>query len=81
LEIDTLQGQLDKMTSDFAALKVQSKSVSEDYARLNETYKTLDANLKLSNRVRQQAEDNLTDLSKQYHAVKEAYHEKEHLLT
>jgi len=53
LEIDTLQGQLDKMTSEFAASKVHAKSINEDFVRLNDTYKTLYMNLKLSNRVRQ----------------------------
>ena len=53
LEIDILQGQLDKMTSEFAACKVHANSINEDYVRLNEAYKALDANLKLSNRVRQ----------------------------
>jgi len=73
MEIDQLQGQLDVLTSEHAALKVHKKSLSEDFMRLNDDYKTLQSNLNLSNDVRQQAEDSLTELQKQYRAVKEAF--------
>ena len=54
--------------------------MTEDFVRLNESYKTLNQNLNLSNRVRQQSEDNLLELQRQYRAVKEAFNDKEQLL-
>lgn len=60
---------------------MQSKSINDDYIRLNEGYRTLNNTLNLSNKVRQQAEDNLLEVQKQYRAIKEAYTEKDSLLT
>lgn len=69
------------MTSEHAALKVNSKSINDDYLRLNDGYKTLNNTLTLSNKVRQQAEDNLLEVQKQYRAIKDAYTEKDAMLT
>ena len=57
-----MQAQLDKLTSDYASLKVQNKSMSEDYLRLKDDLKNTNSHLKKSNEVRQQAEDNLNEL-------------------
>ena len=57
-----MQAQLDKLTSDYASLKVQNKSMSEDYLRLKDDLKNTNSHLKKSNEVRQQAEDNLHEL-------------------
>lgn len=51
-EIDALQVQLDRLTSEHAALKVHSKSINEEYVRLIEDYKKLNENLNMSNDVR-----------------------------
>lgn len=72
-EIDALTVQLDKLTTEHAQLKVQAKSVNEDYLRLNDDYKNLSKHLQMSNEVRQQAEDNLIEVQKQYKSVKEAF--------
>lgn len=57
-----MQAQLDKLTSDYASLKVQNKSMSEDYLRLKDDLKNTNSHLKKSNEVGQQAEDNLNEL-------------------
>ena len=62
MEIDQLQGQLDRLTTEHAAVKVNSKSINEEYIRLNEDYKKLQMNLNMSNDVREVAEDNLNEL-------------------
>jgi len=41
MEVNQIQSQLDKLTSEHAALKVHSKSVNEEYMRLNDDYKTM----------------------------------------
>jgi len=73
MEVNQIQAQLDKLTSEHAALKVHSKSVNEEYMRLNDDYKTMQRNLNMSNDVRQQAEDHLIEIQKQYRSIKEAY--------
>ena len=40
-EIDQIQGQLDKLTTEHAALRVRAKSIEEDNARLLDDYKKL----------------------------------------
>ena len=47
-----MQAQLDKLTSDYASLKVQNKSMSEDYLRLKDDLKNTNSHLKKSNEVR-----------------------------
>lgn len=44
-EIEQLQAQLDRLTSEHAALKVHTKSIEEAYARLKERHSELEANL------------------------------------
>lgn len=80
LEIEQLQGQLDQLTTQHAALTVHSKSVTEEYARLSEDYKKLQQNLNMSNEYREQAEDNLNELQKQYRSIKEAFTDRDELL-
>ncbi len=79
-EINQIQSQLDNLTSEHAALKVHSKSMGEEYLRLNDDYKTVTRNLNMSNDVRQQAEDSLIEMQKQYRSIKEAYHERDEML-
>ena len=79
-EIDQLQGQLDKLTSEHAALKVHSKSINEEYIRLNDDLKSMQINLNMSNKLRETATENLQELQKQYKEVKEAFNERDELL-
>ena len=44
-EVEQLQGQLDRLTSEHAALKVHTKSIEEAYARLKELHTELEGNL------------------------------------
>ena len=80
LEIDQLQGQLDKLTTEHASLKVHSRSISEEYSRLSDDYKKLQQNLNLSDEIREKAEMSLDELQKQYNAIKEAFQDKDELL-
>ena len=54
--------------------------MSEEYHRLSEDYKKLQINLNMSNDVREQAEDNLSELQKQYRSIKEAFTDRDELL-
>ncbi len=54
--------------------------MGEEYLRLNDDYKTVTRNLNMSNDVRQQAEDSLIEMQKQYRSIKEAYHERDEMM-
>ena len=71
---------MDKLTSEHAALKVHSKSINEEYIRLNDDLKSMQTNLNMSNKLRETATENLQELQKQYKEVKEAFNERDELL-
>ena len=79
-EIEILTKKNDKMGSDHAALVIQHKSVKDELIRYREDYKKLSENLKMANEVRQQAEENLSEIQKQYKTLKEAYNERDLLM-
>jgi len=68
------------LTSDYASLKVHSKSINEDYLRLKEDLKNTNAHLKKSDEIRQQNMDNLNELKQKFKAVQEAYQERDEML-
>ena len=63
-----------------AALKVSNKSTTEENQRLLQEQRDNNATLKISNEVRQKAEDNLIALQQQYRSVKDAFSDRESTL-
>ena len=79
-DIDELTEKLDEISAEHASLQVQHKNLQEENTRLNNDYSVLGKNLHLSNEVRQQAEENLVELQKQYKSIKEAFMERDLLM-
>ena len=57
VEIDSLQNKYDKEYSEHQSLKITFKNLKDEYARITKEFNTLSDNLKLTNVVRKQKED------------------------
>ena len=64
VEIDSLQNKYDKEYSEHSSLKIEFKNLKDEYARLSKEFNTLTDNLKLTNVVRKQKEDDYNSLEK-----------------